>query len=356
MFGAIDIAAPLCRLARDAGWSPYVVDPRAHSPPRERFPDAEQVIAAWPEEAFEQLGGIDPATSIAVLTHDPKIDDAALQIALRSPARFIGAMGSKRAQAKRRERLLASGLPTRSSSGCRPRWDSTWERSAARRRRCRSSPRSWPPATVARAAGWPTARAHPRGCGLIAGLILAAGAGTRFGDQPKLLADLDGRPLLEYAIRAQCAVAELERVVVVLGSHADEVLARRRLRARRAGGLRGLGRGQAASLRCGARGRSATRTKVIVTLGDAPLVTPEVIARFRRPAGRPRAMYDGRPGPSGGARPEQIRGARLAGGDRGARELLRGGPVIECGELCSGRDVDTPDDLEAIRHEARAVV
>jgi xanthine dehydrogenase accessory factor len=106
VFGAIDIAATLCRLARDSGWIPYVVDPRAQFATRERFPDAEQVIAAWPQEALQRLGGIDPATSIAVLTHDPKIDDAVLH----SPARFIGAMGSKRAQAKRRERLLAAGF------------------------------------------------------------------------------------------------------------------------------------------------------------------------------------------------------------------------------------------------------
>ena len=160
VFGAIDIAGTLCRLARDAGWRPYVVDPRAQFATRERFPDAEQVIAAWPQEALEQLGGIDPATSIAVLTHDPKLDDAVLEIALRSPARLhrrdglqAGAGQAPRAAARR------SGSPTRSSSGCRPRSDSTWERSAARRRRCRSSPRSWPPATVARADGWPTARA-----------------------------------------------------------------------------------------------------------------------------------------------------------------------------------------------------
>ena len=68
------------------------------------------MIAAWPEDAVAQLGGIDPATSIVVLTHDPKLDDAALQIALRSSARFVGAMGSRRAQAARRERLLALGM------------------------------------------------------------------------------------------------------------------------------------------------------------------------------------------------------------------------------------------------------
>jgi xanthine dehydrogenase accessory factor len=110
LFGAVDIAAPLCTLARAAGWRPYVVDPRGRFATAERFPDAVEVIVAWPDEAFAQLGGIDPATSIVVLTHDPKLDDAALTVALRSPARFIGAMGSRRAQAARRERLLAAGM------------------------------------------------------------------------------------------------------------------------------------------------------------------------------------------------------------------------------------------------------
>jgi xanthine dehydrogenase accessory factor len=110
MFGAVVLAGHLCTLARDAGWRPYVVDPRARFATPERFPDAIEVIAAWPQEALTRLGGIDPATSIAVLTHDPKLDDAVLEIALRSPARFIGAMGSRRAQAKRRERLLELGF------------------------------------------------------------------------------------------------------------------------------------------------------------------------------------------------------------------------------------------------------
>ena len=110
IFGAIDFAAQLCTLARVSGWQPYVIDPRGFFARPDRFPDAEEVIAAWPEEAFERLGGIDRATSIAVLTHDPKLDDAALQIALRSDAAYIGAMGSHRAQAKRRDRLTGLGF------------------------------------------------------------------------------------------------------------------------------------------------------------------------------------------------------------------------------------------------------
>jgi xanthine dehydrogenase accessory factor len=109
ILGAVDYAAALCRLARAAGWRPYVCDPRSAFATRERFPEAEEVLADWPEEAFARLG-IDRATYIAVLTHDPKLDDAALQIALRSEAAYVGAMGSRRAQARRRERLLEAGM------------------------------------------------------------------------------------------------------------------------------------------------------------------------------------------------------------------------------------------------------
>ena len=108
--GASDVAASLCRLARTVGWQPWVIDPRSRFATRERFPDAEGIIVAWPQEGFGKAGGIDPATSVVVLTHDPKIDDAALLIALRSPARFVGAMGSRRATATRVERLREAGL------------------------------------------------------------------------------------------------------------------------------------------------------------------------------------------------------------------------------------------------------
>jgi xanthine dehydrogenase accessory factor len=110
VFGAVDYAAALCRLAKAAGWRPFVCDPRSQFATPERFPDAEEVIAAWPDEAFARLGGIDRATYIAILTHDPKLDDAALTLALRSDAAYVGAMGSRRAQAQRRERLLAAGV------------------------------------------------------------------------------------------------------------------------------------------------------------------------------------------------------------------------------------------------------
>jgi xanthine dehydrogenase accessory factor len=110
IFGAVDFAAQLAAAATLTGWRAFVVDPRKRFATPDRFPDAERVIAAWPDKALDELGGIDRATSIAVLTHDPKLDDAVLKIALRSEAQYIGAMGSRRAQERRRERLLAEGL------------------------------------------------------------------------------------------------------------------------------------------------------------------------------------------------------------------------------------------------------
>jgi xanthine dehydrogenase accessory factor len=110
IFGAVEYANHLSRLVHGVGWRPYVIDPRAQFATAERFPDAIEVVVAWPPDAIERLGGIDPATYIAVLTHDPKIDDQVLLAALSAEPAYIGAMGSKRAQAARRERLLAAGV------------------------------------------------------------------------------------------------------------------------------------------------------------------------------------------------------------------------------------------------------
>ena len=110
VFGAVDFAAQLAEVARLAGWRSFVIDPRARFATVERFPAAERVIAAWPAEGLAQIEPLDRASAVAVLTHDPKLDDAALAAALASDAGYIGAMGSRRAQAKRRERLLAAGV------------------------------------------------------------------------------------------------------------------------------------------------------------------------------------------------------------------------------------------------------
>jgi xanthine dehydrogenase accessory factor len=110
VFGAVPLTVQLTRAARMLGWVPYVVDPRERFALADRFPDAERVLAAWPQEAFELLGGPDADTAVAALTHAPELDDEALILALRSPAFYVGAMGSRNTQRRRRERLTAAGL------------------------------------------------------------------------------------------------------------------------------------------------------------------------------------------------------------------------------------------------------
>jgi CTP:molybdopterin cytidylyltransferase MocA len=191
---------------------------------------------------------------------------------------------------------------------------------------------------------------------MIAGLVLAAGAGVRFGgDESKLLALVDGRPVLEWSVRAACAVSALERVVVVVGSRSDELVANVDFGRAEPVVCRDWADGQSASLRCGLRALAGA-SKVVVTLGDEPLISPAVVERLAAADGGTRAVYDGRPGHPVVLGPDEILALTSLSGDRGARDLLRGGPTIEVGHLCSGRDVDTPDDLEAIRDEARTVI
>jgi xanthine dehydrogenase accessory factor len=110
IFGATPLSAALCRAARMIGWTPYVIDPRERFARAEIFPEAERVLVAWPAEAFAELGGLDDHTAVAAFTHAPELDDEALTLALRSPAFYAGALGSRRTQGRRRERLLANGV------------------------------------------------------------------------------------------------------------------------------------------------------------------------------------------------------------------------------------------------------
>ncbi|MGR3758854.1 XdhC family protein [Roseobacteraceae bacterium NS-SX3] len=106
--GAVHIAQALVPMARIAGYDPVIVDPRAAFAAAERFP-GETLLDDWPDEAVARLG-LDRRTALVLLTHDPKLDDPALEAALRAECFYIGALGSPRTHAKRVERMQAAGF------------------------------------------------------------------------------------------------------------------------------------------------------------------------------------------------------------------------------------------------------
>jgi xanthine dehydrogenase accessory factor len=110
VYGAVDLAEALARVARVLGWTTIVADARSRFATRERLPTADEIVVEWPEEALAQIKP-DAWTAVVVLTHDDKFDVPALKAALESDAFYIGALGSRRNQERRRERLLEAGVP-----------------------------------------------------------------------------------------------------------------------------------------------------------------------------------------------------------------------------------------------------
>jgi xanthine dehydrogenase accessory factor len=109
VYGAVDTAEALCRGAKLLGWQAIVADARAKFATSERIPSADELIVEWPQEALAQVRP-DHQTAVVVLTHDDKFDEPALMEALQTEAFYIGALGSRRNQERRRERLLDAGV------------------------------------------------------------------------------------------------------------------------------------------------------------------------------------------------------------------------------------------------------
>jgi CTP:molybdopterin cytidylyltransferase MocA len=190
---------------------------------------------------------------------------------------------------------------------------------------------------------------------VIGGLVLAAGGSSRFG-RPKQLAVLHGLPLLEHVLIAMEA-APLDRVAVVLGSHADDIREGVSLHGAKAVVCKDWARGLGASLRAGVKALGDCEA-VAVALGDQPLLSPAAVARVVSQRGADelavRATYGGVPG-----HPVLLERTLLARvgelrGDAGARDLLHGIPIREvaCDGLGSPHDVDTPEALAALEGAA----
>ncbi len=108
LIGAVHVAQALAPMARLAGFDVIVIDPRGAYAAAERFPGA-RLDLRWPEEALPEIG-LDAFTAVAVLTHDPKIDDPALILALEAPCFYVGALGSRATNGRRLERLVEAGV------------------------------------------------------------------------------------------------------------------------------------------------------------------------------------------------------------------------------------------------------
>jgi xanthine dehydrogenase accessory factor len=109
MVGGVHIAIALAAMAKTLGYRTIVIDPRRAFGSEARFPHVDRLIQAWPDDAFKQIS-LTRSTAVAMLTHDPKIDDPASKIVLASRAFYIGVLGSRKTHEQRRQRLQQAGL------------------------------------------------------------------------------------------------------------------------------------------------------------------------------------------------------------------------------------------------------
>jgi molybdenum cofactor cytidylyltransferase len=184
----------------------------------------------------------------------------------------------------------------------------------------------------------------------VAGIVLAAGAGRRFGG-PKQLALLDGRPLLAHVLDRAWSVPALDPLVVVLGAHAEAIRAAVDLTGTEVVECADWDEGQAASLRAGVAAVGRRVGAAAILLGDMPFVTGQVMAgavdQLTGGWDAVRTLYGGRPGHPVVLGRRVLDEVPTLRGDVGARELLRAFRVRawEAGHLCDPTDIDTPEQL-----------
>ena len=349
VIGAVHIAGPLTAMARELGYDVTIVDPRGAFTRAERWPADVSVRTAWPDEALE-ASGVDERTAIVALTHDPKINDVALELALKSSAFYVGALGSRKSQASRVGRLAARGFdaaalarihgPVGLAIGARTPAEIAVSIVAEMTQVLRRSVR------------------RPR----VAGVVVAAGLSRRMGGDNKLLAEVSGKPIVARVVDALLE-ASIDPVLVVVGHEADRVraaLAGRRVRfVENAGYEEGLG----ASIRAGFGALEEPVEAALVALGDMPRVRADhveaLVAAFNPSGARSICVpvHEGRRGHPVLWSARHFAELRELGGDVGARALLEQHadaittvPIADDGVHF---DVDDPARLAEARAPAR---
>jgi CTP:molybdopterin cytidylyltransferase MocA/xanthine/CO dehydrogenase XdhC/CoxF family maturation factor len=341
--GAVHIAQALVTLAVAAGFRVRVIDPRASYATQERFPGI-ALQCAWPDEALAQQ----PLTSrsaLVALAHDPKLDDMALETALRSHAFYVGALGSTRTHARRLARLATMGFSRDELSKIR---GPVGLALGAR------SPAEIAIAILAELVKLRRAKPVPR----IAAIVLAAGTSSRMG-RNKLIELVRGKPLIRQAVDAALA-SQLNPVLVVTGHEADKISV----------ALNGapltivhndkFSEGLSASIRAGIAAVPEDCEGAMILLGDMPDISPALIDRLIAafdPAGG-HAICVATAGDRHGhpvlwARPFFPKIMSLKG-DRGARDLLEAHAhqiiEIDTGDDAPVADIDTPEALAVFRN------
>ena len=336
LVGAVHIAQALAALARASGYRVRIIDPRMAYATEERFPGI-RLIRNWPDEALA-AEPLTPRSALVALAHDPKLDDAALADALRSPAGYIGALGSTRTHARRLARLMALGFSDRELQ----RIHGPVGLAIGAR-----APGEIAVAVLAELVK--VRRTRPR----IMGLVLAAGMSSRMG-RNKLTVPVAGKPMVRHVVEAALA-SRLESVTVVTGHDAAAVEV----------ALEGLpvrflhnpdyAAGLSTSLRVGTAACDADG--VMVLLGDMPGITGSLmdraIAAFDPAAGRAICIATAR-----GERGHPVLlGRQFFGelgkltGDKGARALIEANAALLCEIEASDpgplTDIDTPEALAA---------
>ena len=340
--GAVHIAQALAALAAPVGYRVRVIDPRGPYATAERFPNVE-LQREWPDEALARQP-LTARSALIALAHDPKLDDAGLAAALRSPAFYVGALGSVRTHARRLSRLEAQGFtPTELRKIHGPVGLAVGARSPAE-------------IAIAILADLVQQRRMHTSLPRIAGIVLAAGTASRMG-RNKLVLPVHGKPMVVHAVEAASA-AGLDPVIVVTGHESSTV--------RKAVGKTPVtfaqnddfARGLSTSLRAGIGAVPPECEGAVVLLGDMPGISASLIENVVKAfdASEDRAICVAT---ARGERGHPVLWGRqffpeleALDGDAGARTVMSRYPNLVC-EVEAGNDapladIDTPEALDAV--------